>query len=148
MSLQPGVVSPRVFIVLVIYPWIMLAGSVLQPWIVPCAWEADSSGCCRNERLVNSDFNACIVGSFKVIYSEIVINKTISFRENVVLIQGVQVSISMWNLNNTILNIIIIIIIIITVVASSCFIEESDLYETISGKVQQGPNWIQGIHCT
>lgn len=148
MSLQPGVVSPRVFIVLVIYPWIMLAGSVLQPWIVPCAWEADSSGCCRNERLVNSDFNACIVGSFKVIYSEIVINKTISFRENVGLIQGVQVSISMWNLNNTILNIIIIIIIIITVVASSCFIEESDLYETISGKVQQGLNWIQGIHCT
>ena len=148
MSLQPGVVSPRVFIVLVIYPWIMLAGSVLQPWIVPCAWEADSSGCCRNERLVNSDFNACIIGSFKVIYSEIVINKTISFRENVGLIQGVQVSISMWNLNNTILNIIIIIIIIITVVASSCFIEESDLYETISGKVQQGLNWIQGIHCT
>ena len=100
----------------------MLTGSVLQPWIVPCAWEADSSGCCRNERLVNSDFNACIVGSFKVIYSEIVINKTI-FRENVVLIQGVQVSISMWNLNNAILNIIIII----TVVASSCFIEQGDL---------------------
>ena len=148
MSLQPGVVSPIVFIVLVIYPWIMLAGSVLQPWIVPCAWEADSSGCCRNERLVNSDFNACIVGSFKVIYSEIVINKTISFRENVVLTQGVQVSISMWNLNNTILDIIIIIIIIITVVASSCFIEEGDLYETISGKVQQGLNWIQVIHCT
>ena len=122
----------------------MLTGSVLQPWIVPCAWEADSSGCCRNERLVNSDFNACIVGSFKVIYSEIVINKIISFRENVVLIQGVQVSISMWNLNNAILNIIIII----TVVASSCFIEESHLYETISGKVQQGLNWIQGIHCT
>lgn len=111
----------------------MLTGSVLQPWIVPCAWEADSSGCCRNERLVNSDFNACIVGSFKVIYCE-----------NVVLIQGVQVSISMWNLNNAILNIIIII----TVVASSCFIEEGDLFETISGKVQQGLNWIQGIHCT
>ena len=35
----------------------MLTGSVLQPWIVPCAWEADSSGCCGNERLVNSDFN-------------------------------------------------------------------------------------------
>ena len=49
--------------------------------------------------------------------------KTISFSENVVLIQGVQVSISMWNLNNAILNIIIII----TVVASSCFIEEGDL---------------------
>ena len=43
------------------------------------------------------------------------------------LIQGVRVSISMWNLNNAILNIIIIIIIIITVVASSCFIEEGDL---------------------
>ena len=40
------------------------------------------------------------------------------------------------------------IIIIITVVASSCFIEEGDLLETISGKVQQGLNWIQGIHCT
>ena len=101
----------------------MLTGSVLQPWIVPCAWEADSSGCCRNERLVNSDFNACIVGSFKVIYFEIVFKKTISFSENVVLIQGVQVSIFMWNLNNVILNIIIII----TVVASSCFIEEGDL---------------------
>ena len=126
----------------------MLTGSVLQPWIVPCAWEADSSGCCRNERLVNSDFNACIVGSFKVIYCEIVIKKTISFSENVVLIQGVQVSISMWNLNNAILNIIIIIIIFITVVSSSCFIEEGDLYETILGKVQQGLNWIQGIHCT
>ena len=105
----------------------MLTGSVLQPWIVPCAWEADSSGCCRNERLVNSDFNACIVGSFKVIYCEIVIKKTISFSENVVLIQGVQVSISMWNVNNTILNIIIIIIIFITVVSSSCFIEQGDL---------------------
>ena len=126
----------------------MLTGSVLQPWIVPCAWEADSSGCCRNERLVNSDFNACIVGSFKVIYCKIVIKKTISFSENVVLIQGVRVSISMWNLNNAILNIVIIIIIIITVVASSCFIEEGDLYETISGKVQQGLNWIKGIHCT
>ena len=101
----------------------MLTGSVLQPWIVPCAWEADSSGCCRNERLVNSDFNTCIVGSFKVIYCEIVIKKTISFSENVVLIQAVQVSIFMWNLNNAILNIIIII----TVVASSCFIEEGDL---------------------
>ena len=57
------------------------------------------------------------------------------------LIQGVQVSISIWNLNNAILNIImIIIIIIITVVASSCFIEEADLYEIISGKVQQGLN--------
>lgn len=64
------------------------------------------------------------------------------------LIQDVQVSISMWNLSNVILNIIIIVIIIITVVASNCFIEEGDLYETISGKVQQGLNWIQGIHCT
>ena len=33
------------------------------------------------------------------------------------LIQGVRVSISMWNLNNAVLNIIIIIIIIVTVVA-------------------------------